>query len=77
VIALIIVLVLLVAMATLLAVVAWRGACRRWEQRAEHARIDAEVRRAERRLHGMAKNAFDSMLDVARQHRDPGDSIRQ
>ena len=73
---LVVVLVLLVAVLALVAVVAWREACRRWEQRAERARIDADVRRAEHRLHGMARNAFGTMLEAARQHRDPGDSIR-
>jgi hypothetical protein len=70
-------LVLLLAVAALLALVAWREACRRWEQRAERARIDAEIGRAEHRLQGMARNAFGSMLDVARKHRDPGDSMNR
>jgi len=35
---------------------------------AERARIEMEVRRAERRLHDIASNTFQAMLDEARAH---------
>lgn len=34
----------------------------------ERARIEMEVRRAERRLHDVASNSFQAMLDEARAH---------
>jgi hypothetical protein len=77
VIGLIVLLVLILTLLALLGLLVWEAACQQWEQRAERARIDAEVRQAERRLHGMARNAFGTMLDVARQHRAPGDSAGQ
>lgn len=40
------------------------------ETETEHARIEMEVRRAERRLHDVARNSFEAMLDEARTH-DP------
>ena len=33
----------------------------------EYARIEAENRRAERQVHGLAREAFQAMLDEARQ----------
>jgi hypothetical protein len=49
------------------------GLARRWEARAERARIDREVRKAERRLHNLASDAFGSMLATARRSHDkPG-----
>ncbi len=63
--------ILLVAVIACLAVLAWVAACRRWEARAERAGLDAEVRRAERRLHGLASQAFASMLEATR--RNPGE----
>ncbi len=38
-------------------------------QQAEKERIRAEVRRAEWRLHRVASDAFQAMLDEARRHR--------
>ena len=38
------------------------------ETEAERARIEMEVRRAERRLHDVASNTFRAMLDEARDH---------
>ena len=35
---------------------------------AERARIEMEVRRAERRLHDVARGSFQAMLDAARSH---------
>lgn len=35
---------------------------------AERARIEMEVRRAERRVHDIASNSFQAMLDAARAH---------
>lgn len=35
---------------------------------AESARVEMEVRRAERRLHDLASRSFESMLDEARSH---------
>jgi hypothetical protein len=34
----------------------------------ERARIEMEVRRAERRLHDVSRNSFQAMLDEARAH---------
>jgi hypothetical protein len=36
----------------------------------ERARIEMEVRQAERRLHDIASNSFRAMLDEARAHRE-------
>ena len=44
----------------------------RWEERAEKARIDHEVRRAERRLRTLTSHAFWSMMEATR--RQTGDS---
>lgn len=49
-----------------------RDVHRMWEERAEEARIEREIRRAERRLHTMASNAFSAMLDTARGQRRDG-----
>jgi predicted Holliday junction resolvase-like endonuclease len=38
------------------------------ESEAERARIEMEVRRAERRLHDVASSGFQQMLDAARGH---------
>ena len=38
------------------------------DSEAERARIEMEVRRAERRLHDVASETFQSMLDEARAH---------
>ena len=35
----------------------------------EYARIEAETRRAERHVHGLAREAFQAMLDEARSSR--------
>ena len=48
-----------------------------WEERAEEARIEREIRRAERRLHSMASNAFGAMLDTARSQRRDGSTDHQ
>jgi hypothetical protein len=72
VIGLIVVGLLVVAVVACLAILAWAAACRRWEVRAERARIDTEVRRAERRLHGLASQAFASMLEATRGHSGDG-----
>ena len=40
------------------------------ETESERARIELEVRRAERRLHDVARDSFVAMLDEARAH-DP------
>jgi len=58
-----------------LAILAWAVACRRWEARADRARIDSEVRRAERRLHGLASQAFASMLEATRAHSADTDEL--
>jgi hypothetical protein len=50
---------------------------KRWEQRVEETRIEREIRRAEKRLHDMASNAFGAMLNTARQQRDDGWSSRK
>lgn len=72
-IALIIVSLLAASLLVVLAISAWELACRRWEERADRARVDAEVRRAERRLHGLASQAFASMLEATRGHSAPHD----
>jgi hypothetical protein len=41
------------------------------ESESERARIELEVRRAERRLHDVARDSFVAMLDEARAH-EPG-----
>jgi hypothetical protein len=41
------------------------------ETESERARIELEVRRAERRLHDVARDSFVAMLDEARAH-EPG-----
>jgi hypothetical protein len=38
------------------------------ETEAERTRIEMEVRRAERRLHDVARSSFEAMLDEARTH---------
>ena len=38
------------------------------DSQSERARIEMEVRRAERRLHDVASNSFRAMLDEARAH---------
>jgi hypothetical protein len=38
------------------------------DEAAERARIEMEVRRAEHRLHDIARNSFQTMLDEARSH---------
>jgi hypothetical protein len=38
------------------------------ETETERSRIEMEVRRAERRLHDVARNSFEAMLDEARAH---------
>jgi uncharacterized membrane protein len=40
----------------------------RYRRRAEAARTAFEVRRAEMRLHQIARDAFQTMLDETRQH---------
>jgi hypothetical protein len=42
------------------------------ESESELARIELEVRRAERRLHDVARDSFAAMLDEARSHERPG-----
>ena len=39
---------------------------RSWQRRAERARADREIRRAERKLHDIASNTFTSMMSAAR-----------
>ena len=55
----------------------WVAACQWWEERAERARVEREVRLAERHLHNLASRAFGSMLHVARQRRDQGSTPLQ
>jgi hypothetical protein len=45
----------------------------RWEQRAEEARIDHHVLRAERRLRNLTSQAFVSLMDAARRQTDNSD----
>jgi hypothetical protein len=73
VIALIMVGLLAVSVLVSLAILAWLAACRRWEARADRARIDTEVRCAERRLHGLASQAFASMLEATRGYSEEAD----
>jgi uncharacterized protein YlxW (UPF0749 family) len=44
----------------------------RQQLRAEAARMDREVRSAERRLHNLASNAYSAMLDAARRSSSGG-----
>ncbi len=57
--------VVLLALLAVLVLVAFLGD----DTEAERARIEMEVRRAERRLHDVARNSFQAMLDEARAHR--------
>jgi len=60
------VLVTLLALIVILALAGLLSACQ--EQEAE--RVEVEVRRAERHIHNVARDAFRSMLESAREH-DP------
>lgn len=64
---LIVVLTLVVLMA-LLAVLILTAYLAVSKEKVERARIEMEVRRAERRLHDVASNSFQAMLDEARAH---------
>lgn len=73
----VIVLVLLTLLAFAGLILGIRELHKAWEERAEEARIEQEIRRAERRLHTMASNAFSAMLDTTRGQRSDGSSDRQ
>jgi hypothetical protein len=60
-----IIVISLVAIAGVAALVFLAGIFRD-EGESERARIEAEVRRAERRLHEVARNSFQALLDEAR-----------
>ena len=64
---------LALAVTACLVVLIRRAVDRRWAVRAERARVDMEVRRAERQLHGLASRAFSSMLEATRGHPAKGD----
>jgi len=68
----VVVLVLLTLLAVAGLILGIREVHRVWEERAEEARIERGIRRAERRLHTMASNAFSTMLDTARGQRYDG-----
>jgi predicted Holliday junction resolvase-like endonuclease len=70
----IVVLVLLTLLALVGLILGIRELHQVWEASAEEARIEREIRRAERRLHTMASNAFSAMLDTARGQRHNGSS---
>jgi hypothetical protein len=55
-----------VVLLALLAVLALAGLLVEDDEAAERARIEMEVRRAEHRLHDLARNSFKAMLDEAR-----------
>jgi predicted Holliday junction resolvase-like endonuclease len=57
-------LVVIVALLAVLVLAALLGE----ETESERTRIEMEVRRAERRLHDVARNSFEAMLDEARSH---------
>ena len=61
----------IVALAAVLAVIVVASMLAN-ETEAEAARIEFEVRRAERRLHEVASDAFQGMLDEARSHHETG-----
>jgi hypothetical protein len=61
-----IVVLTLVTVLALLAVFAMAAVLGDDDEAAERARIETEVRRAERRLHDIASQTFQSMLDEAR-----------
>ena len=48
-----------------MAVLVWRNAYR--ERRSEQANLERQKRWAERRLHDLSSQAFESMLDATRQ----------
>ena len=56
--------VVLLALLAVLVLAAFLGD----DAESERARIEMEVRRAERRLHDVASNSFQAMLDEARAH---------
>jgi type II secretory pathway pseudopilin PulG len=60
-----------VVVLALLAVLALASLLIEDDEAAERARIEMEVRRAEHRLHDIARNSFEAMLDEARSH-SPG-----
>jgi hypothetical protein len=63
----IVVLILALLLVATLAIWLWMTVSQSyWQRRAEQARVDREVRRAERRLHNLASSAFSSMLTAAR-----------
>lgn len=64
---LIVVLAIVVVLA-LLAVLTVLSMLTEDDEEAERARIEMEVRRAEHRLHDIARNSFQAMLDEARSH---------
>lgn len=56
--------VVLLALLAVLVLAAFLGD----DTQSQQARIELEVRRAERRLHDVARNSFQAMLDEARSH---------
>lgn len=54
--------VVILALLTVLVLAAFLGD----EGEADRVRIEMEIRRAERRLHDVARNSFEAMLDEAR-----------
>lgn len=63
-----IVVLTLVTVLALLAVFAMAAVLGDDSEATERARIEMEVRRAERRLHDVASETFQSMIDEARAH---------
>jgi hypothetical protein len=64
---LVVALTIVVAFTVLVALgLLWRPATERADS--ERFRVEMEVRRAERRLHTIASNSFQAMLDEARKH---------
>lgn len=48
----------------------------RWQRRVERARVDRQVRRAERKLHNIASDTFMSMTRAARESSGRSDGHR-
>lgn len=44
----------------------WVAATRRWQARVDAARVQREIRFAERKLHNLTSQAFLSMMETAR-----------
>lgn len=61
-----VVMAVLVVLAGSIALARWIADQERWEERAEEARADRELHRADRRIRGLTNRTILSMLEVTR-----------